>query len=130
MIKNNNYNTLYYYYYYISVLFLSSYIVVCLNNMGVVVHFFFLHLSAVLTQADETPPAGSSSPPPQTSSVHTITDCSTLSCLPSPVPSVQHKQVKHHVISGNFRSSPVLDCISTLSAQTITEFKSSVCVRA
>ncbi|XP_051740310.1 F-actin-monooxygenase mical2b isoform X2 [Ctenopharyngodon idella] len=46
----------------------------------------------VKRKADETPPAVSSSPPPQTSSVHTITDCSTLSCLPSPVPSVQHKQ--------------------------------------
>ncbi|XP_051740313.1 F-actin-monooxygenase mical2b isoform X5 [Ctenopharyngodon idella] len=48
--------------------------------------------SGLRRQADETPPAVSSSPPPQTSSVHTITDCSTLSCLPSPVPSVQHKQ--------------------------------------
>ncbi|KAK9952232.1 hypothetical protein ABG768_018085 [Culter alburnus] len=88
-------------------------------------------------QADETPPAVSSPPPSKTSSVHTITERSTLSCLLSPVPSVQHKQCSEdsetelnhdkHTDRSEIRR---VECLDPSKQRTVGKVSSAIGVKA
>ncbi|XP_067234971.1 F-actin-monooxygenase mical2b isoform X4 [Chanodichthys erythropterus] len=88
-------------------------------------------------QADETPPAVSSPPPSKTSSVHTITERSTLSCLLSPVPSVQHKQCSedsetelNHDKHADRSEIRRVECLDPSKQRTVGKVSSAIGVKA
>ncbi|KAK7121602.1 hypothetical protein R3I93_022631 [Phoxinus phoxinus] len=85
-------------------------------------------------QADETPSV-SSSPPPF--SVHTVTECSPLSCLLSPAPSVQHEQCSEdpetqlahdkHADRSEIRR---VECLDSSKQRTVGKVSSAIGVKA
>ncbi|XP_067234970.1 F-actin-monooxygenase mical2b isoform X3 [Chanodichthys erythropterus] len=94
-------------------------------------------LEEEVSQADETPPAVSSPPPSKTSSVHTITERSTLSCLLSPVPSVQHKQCSedsetelNHDKHADRSEIRRVECLDPSKQRTVGKVSSAIGVKA
>ncbi|XP_039503823.1 protein-methionine sulfoxide oxidase mical2b isoform X3 [Pimephales promelas] len=89
-------------------------------------------LEEEVSQADETP---SLSPSPF--SVHTITQCSTRSCLLSPVPSVQHEQCSEDPetqLSHNKHADRTeirrVECLDSSKQRTVGKVSSAIGVKA
>ncbi|XP_056106933.1 F-actin-monooxygenase mical2b isoform X2 [Rhinichthys klamathensis goyatoka] len=85
-------------------------------------------------QTDETPSLSSS---PSPFSVHTITECSTRSCLLSPVPSVQHEQCSedpetqlNHDKHADRSEIRRVECLDSSKQRTVGKVSSAIGVKA